>query len=101
MCASNAPIPTTTLSFNPRRLAHSDEIFPAGWSDVYVSRGSSVEYPSSRGSIEVKNSFGGKPLNSSAHNALCPAAHRLLLNLLASDCPVKRNGIQSQCSTNV
>src|SRR5678815_3532439 len=98
MCASNAPTPMITSLFNPSRSAHSADIFPAGLSEVYVCSGNLDEYPLSNGSIAEKNSSGGNPLKSSAHNALCPAAHLLLFNWLISDCPVNKKGIQSQCS---
>src|SRR3569833_2003552 len=100
MCASKAPMPTTTPVDKPNLSAHSELKFPAGSSDLYVSVNSLDVKPFNNGSSDEKNSSGGSPPNSSAQRALCPAEQRPRFSCAASVPPVNKNGIQSQCSTH-
>src|SRR6476619_6415233 len=100
MCASNAPTAITTFVDNPRRCAHSFESVPATVSEVYVSVNNLPVKPSSKGSNDAKKSLGGNPPNSAAHKALWPAPQTPRFISFTCFPPVRRKGIQSQCSTH-
>ncbi len=91
--------PPSRPSGSPSFFDHSALRIPAGVSEVQVRRKSRSRSPASRGSSRVRNSCEGRPSNSSCHIALCPAAQRLRFRVSGSVFPVRRAGIQSQCST--
>src|SRR5690554_3787043 len=100
MCASKAPTATTTSVESPSFLAHSSLSVPAGLSDVHILLYSLSVNPSNKGSSDLKKSLGGKPLNASDHNPLCPAGQTPRLSSEIFFPPVNTKGIQSQCSTH-
>src|SRR5678809_1261528 len=100
MCASNAPTPITTSVDNPRRCDHSADKCPTGLSAVWVLVNNFEVKQFNKGSKDLKNSLGGSPPYSRAHNALWPAAHTPRFIWCTSAPPVNKNGIQSQCSAH-
>jgi hypothetical protein len=78
--AESLPIPEKFLRFDPRRKFLNSL-------DVAFNRGS-----------RSKKIIGGNPPKSSALKALCPAEQTPLFISLTCFPPVRRKGIQSQCS---
>src|SRR6476661_10214902 len=100
MWQSKAPMPIITSCRKPNVSAHCFEITPAGSADVYTLLKRRVVKPLSTGSSDAKNALGGSPFQVSLHNDLWPAAQTPRFISDAFVPPVKRKGIQSQCSTH-